>query len=476
MDSELLADMVDAFRTGGFIHSVLVVRNGYVVLDAYFYPHTKDVRHDVADVTKTITSALVGIAIDQGAIDGVDQRVLDFFPDVADPDPKKEAMTIEHLLTMTSGLSWSQIGVRHAADKRSQMELSGDWVQFVLDRPMSNKPGKVMNYNSGASHLLSAITQKTIGMTAHSFAEKHLFGPLGIADVSWSSDPQDVNSGGSGIFMTQHDMAKLGYLYLSQGIWDDRELVPTRWVEASTEYHTTHPWWIPYGYQWWVYAGGLFAAMREGGQVVFVVPDIDTVVVFTGGIGVPTRLWESQFVTKNLLDTYAIPAAESIDPLPENPTGVALLESRIEEAASAPERQPMSPLPETAIDVSGKSIGIITHPLRWDSLSLDFDEDVAEVSISFRDSPVLEYSIGLDNVFRITDIDGGNGRRQRIAARGLWSDENTFEFTSVALGGTLDYWTELTFDGNEVGGHDRLWPRRRAVRRVSRLPSKLAGQ
>ena len=191
MDSELLADMVDAFRTGGFIHSVLVVRNGYVVLDAYFYPHTKDVRHDVADVTKTITSALVGIAIDQGAIDGVDQRVLDFFPDVADPDPKKEAMTIEHLLTMTSGLSWSQIGVRHAADKRSQMELSGDWVQFVLDRPMSNKPGKVMNYNSGASHLLSAITQKTIGMTAHSFAEKHLFGPLGIADVSWSSDPQD---------------------------------------------------------------------------------------------------------------------------------------------------------------------------------------------------------------------------------------------------------------------------------------------
>ena len=198
--------------------------------------------------------------------------------------------------------------------------------------------------------------------------------------------------------MTQHDMAKLGYLYLSQGIWDDRELVPTRWVEASTEYHTTHPWWIPYGYQWWVYAGGLFAAMGEGGQVVFVVPDIDTVVVFTGGIGVPTRLWESQFVTKNLLDTYVIPAAESIDPLPENPTGVALLESRIEEAASAPERQPMSPLPETAIDVSGKSIGIITHPLRWDSLSLDFDEDVAEVSISFRDSPVLEYSIGLDNV------------------------------------------------------------------------------
>ena len=406
--------------------------------------------HDVADVTKSITSALVGIAIDQGAIDGVDQRVLDFFPDVTDPDPKKEAMTIGHLLSMTSGLTWNH-DVRPASNSRNQMMRSGNWVQFVLDMPMAKEPGRAFGYNSGASHLLSAITQKATGKTALSFAEEHLFGPLGIRDVSWSSDPQDVNSGGSGVFMTQHDMARFGYLYLNKGIWDDRELVSSQWFEASTQRRVTHPWWIPYGYQWWVYPAGPFAAMGQGGQVVFVVPEIDAVVVFTGGTGAPTTLWPSQVVTKDLLDNFIIPAALVTDPLPENLKGVKLLESRVTDAASAPEPRPVSPLPDTASTVSGKTIGIITHPLRWDSLSLTFDDKEAAVSISFGDRQ-LEFSIGLDNVFRETEIEDSQGRRQRIAGRGGWRDETTFEFTSITLGGLHDYRTELTFEGRDVGG------------------------
>ena len=448
MDSALLAEMLGEIATGGFIHSVLVVRNGYIVLDAYFHPHTKGIKQDVADVTKSITSALVGIAIDQGAIDGVDQRVLDFFPDTADPDPKMEAMTIEHLLTMTTGLLWSRTV---ASDSLDQMMGSDNWVQFVLERPMPKEPGGGMNYNSGASHLLSAITQKATGMTAISFAEKHLFEPLGIADVSWASDPQDVNNGGSGVFITQHDMAKFGYLYLNRGTWDGRELVPTEWVDASTERHTTHPWWIPYGYQWWVYPAGPFAAMGQGGQVVFVVPEIDAVVVFTGGTGPPTTLWPSQVVTKDLLDNFIIPAALVTHPLPENLKGVKLLESLVRDAALAPDPRPVSPLPDTAGTVSGKTIGIITHPLRWDSLSLTFDDKEAAVSISFGDRQ-LEFSIGLDNVFRETETEDSQGRRQRIAARGSWSDETTFEFTSITLGGLHDYRTELTFEGRDVGG------------------------
>ena len=447
MDSRLLAEMITEIGTGGFIHSVLVVRNGYIVVDAYFYPHAKGIKHDVADVTKSITSALVGIAIDQGAIDGVDQGVLDFFPDAADPDPKKEAMTIEHLLTMTSGLLWNR-GFLPDSDTLNQMVRSDNWVQFVLDRPMSREPGRVFEYSSGVSHLLSAITQKATGMTSLSFAEKHLFGPLGIVDVSWASDRQGVNSGGSGVFMSQHDMAKLGYLYLNQGVWDGKELVPVRWVGASTKRHTAHKSWIPYGYQWWVYPAGPFAAMGQGGQVVFVVPDIDAVVVFTGGSG---GLWVSQNVTKNLLDDFIIPAAGSTDPLPENLRAAALLESRITEVASGPERQPLSRLPEIARNVSGKPIGFFTHPLRWDSLSLDFDEEEAMVSISFENRQ-LKYSIGLDNLFRTTDVEDSHGRRQRVAAKGHWRDDKTFEFTSITLGGLHDYRTELTFEGDDVAG------------------------
>ena len=451
MASELLVRMLDQISTDGFIHSVLVVRNGYVVLDAYFYPHTKDIKHDIADVTNSITSALVGIAIGQGAIEGADQRVSHFFPSVADPDPKKEALTIEHLLTMSSGLSW-QGGVNPELNTTHQMVRSGNWVQFVLDRPMSKEPGRVMDYHPGASHLLSAITQKATGMTALSFAEKHLFGPLGIVDVSWASDPQGVNSGGSGVFMTQLDMAKFGYLYLNSGTWDGRELVPSQWVEASTERHSALPYWIPYGYQWWVYPVGPFAAMGQGGQVVFVVPSIDAVVVFTGGIGVADSLYGSQLATKNLLDTFVIPAALSIGPLPENRQAAALLESRTRELALVPERQPSPSLPEIATNVSGKTIGILTHPLRWDLMSLDFDEEEAMATITFRDQRQLEYSIGLDNVFRTTAVENSHGSGRRIAARGRWLDDNTFEFTSVTLGGTHDYRTELTFEGNGVEG------------------------
>jgi CubicO group peptidase (beta-lactamase class C family) len=201
MDSELLTEMWTYIEENGVrVDSVTIVRHGYLVLDAYTHSYKKNSTHDLYSCTKSVTSALVGIAIDQEYIQSVDQPVLSFFPErtVANVDARKEAMKLEHLLTMTDSLDWVRKDIRFTSsgDTTPEMRQSSDWVQFTLDRRMVEEPGNRWNYNGGASHLLSAIIQETTGMTAFEFAEEHLFGPLGISKTLWSSDPQGRNGGG----------------------------------------------------------------------------------------------------------------------------------------------------------------------------------------------------------------------------------------------------------------------------------------
>jgi CubicO group peptidase (beta-lactamase class C family) len=311
MDSEMLTEMLAYIRENGVrVDSVTIVHHGYLVLDAYFHRFGKDSRHDLYSCTKSVTSALIGIAIDQGYIEGVDQPVLSFFPErtVANLDARKEAMTLEHLLTMTDGFDWVKKDVRSTSigDTTPKMKQSRDWVQFVLDRPMAEEPGTRFNYNSGASHLLSAIIQETTSTTALEFAEEHLLGPLGISEATWSSDPQGRNYGGSYLRITPHDMAKFGYLYLNEGRWDSEQIVPAAWVKASTTNHSPTPG-VYYGYQWWIYpSAGYFSAVGGRGQYIAVVPELDMVVVFTSDLKP-----EDLYTPLLLLAFYIIPAAES---------------------------------------------------------------------------------------------------------------------------------------------------------------------
>jgi CubicO group peptidase (beta-lactamase class C family) len=266
-------------------------------------------KHVLHSCTKSVTSALVGIAMDQGHIQSVDQPVLSFFPErtVGNLDARKEALTLEHLLTMTDGLHWVTKDIRYTSstDTTPEMMRSNDWVQFTLDRRMEAEPGTRWNYNGGASHLLSAIVQETTGMTALEFAEEHLFGPLGISEVAWLGGNQGRNYGGSRLQMTPHDMAKFGYLYLNEGMWDGEQIVPTAWVNASTANHSPTPQ-TYYGYQWWVMPwAGYYSAIGARGQYITVLPELDMVVVFTSDL-VP----EDQYIPLLLLAFYVIPAAE----------------------------------------------------------------------------------------------------------------------------------------------------------------------
>jgi len=328
IDSRLLAAMLAVVEAEDIaLDSVLITRNGYLVTEVYFPPYDAVMPHLLFSVTKSVTSTLVGIALDRGAISGTDQSVFDFFPDreFDNFSPEKQAMTLDDLLTMRSGLDWpdpnNTLSMRMAAQS--------DWVQFVLDRPMAAQPGTEFLYNNGVSHTLMAIVQEATGTNAGDLAAEALLGPLGIDAYRWETDRRLIINGAWGLLMLPRDMAKFGYLFLHNGQWEDQQIVSEEWVAAATQAHVTFPEGHGYGYQWWIYPEhGYYAAQGLAGQSIFVVPDRAMVVVFTANLFGEGADWPHV-----LLREFILPAAESDEPLPPNPDGAEALEELIEAIA-----------------------------------------------------------------------------------------------------------------------------------------------
>jgi CubicO group peptidase (beta-lactamase class C family) len=301
MDAVLLQKMsAEIDKEGLNLDSLVVVRNGYIVTEKYYSPYEQDTLHEVYSVTKCVISALIGIAIHEGYIDSIDDAVLDYFPErrFENDDAQKRSITLEHLLTMSSGLEWDF----------DEMVASRDWVQYVLDQPMTFEPGTAFHYNSGNTHVLSAIIQKTSGLNAHDFAKEYLFNDLGIDNVTWQKDNLGIAKGGWGVKMTPRDMAKLGYLYLNQGRWDGRQIIPNAWIKASTTRYLQvpeplEPWDLHMGYLWWLHEDGLYAAHGMKGQFIYVIPKFDLVVVITANIP-DDRFAQAQMLIRD----YIIPA------------------------------------------------------------------------------------------------------------------------------------------------------------------------
>jgi len=282
------------------LHGLLVIRHGYIVLEKYFAPFEQSTAHSLYSCTKSFVSALMGIAVGRKYVSDVMLPVLDFFPgrSFQGVNASKKAITLENLLTMSSGLDWAE-----GDDTYDRMYLySRDWVKFVLDAPMASRPGQVFNYSSGSSHVLAAIIQEASGMNTYDFARKALFHPLGIADPDWERDPSGIPIGGWGMSLSPRDMAKLGYLYLHEGMWDGKQILPASWVRDSTRPHITADGGWEYGFQWWVDPSlSFYAALGRNGQSIFVVPRLDMVVVFTARI-------DSNDPETDLLKTYFMPA------------------------------------------------------------------------------------------------------------------------------------------------------------------------
>lgn len=458
MDSEMLAEMFDFIGKEDYdIHSVTIIRNGYLVADAAIYPFKADSKHKMYSCTKSIISALIGIAIEQGYIKSVKQPVLSFFPGrtVANLDANKEAMTLEHLLMMASGFEWRSSLFIGGIDFTRQMIQTDDWVRFMLDLPMAVPPGTRLEYCNGASFLLSAIIQETTGMTAFAFAEANLFTPLGISDVEWPSSPRGITIGYSELRMLPHDMAKIGFLYLNKGRWNGEQIIPAAWVGVSTDKHISAPYIGGYGYQWWTEDNGVYSAQGFAGQLIFVAPEHELVVVFS------SNLSETDFrIPKMLVYYFIIPAVESSAALTANSPGVSLLESSIQQLGltrDGPEVVP--PLPEITQRVTGQTYLLDSNPFGLQSVALTFQKET-EALMSWTLNPdetqaylldlqywsKVEWPVGLDNVYRFTP--GVYGIP--IGLKGYWETETTFVILCDFIGNGGRWRIQFSFEGDQM--------------------------
>jgi CubicO group peptidase (beta-lactamase class C family) len=251
-DSGVLADLFEHVRTKGLpLHNLLLIRRGQLILDASLYPYSPEGLHDVASVTKSITSVLVGIAIDKGLIESVRQPVVSLLPAAVrgKPDAQRQAITIENLLTMTSGLD---CGFEPGERELAAMRRSNDWPAFALALPMRAAPGTQYAYCSCNNHLLSAILSARTGGSALAFARTHLFGPLGISTASWPADSHGRSHGWGDLYLFPKDLAKIGELYRHGGTWKGRRILSESWVRQSTRPLVRVRDGVGYGYSWWV--------------------------------------------------------------------------------------------------------------------------------------------------------------------------------------------------------------------------------
>jgi CubicO group peptidase (beta-lactamase class C family) len=246
----------------------------------------------IFSITKSVTSALTGIALAEQKLRSIDQRVAEFFPEIAD-DPLKSEITIRHLLSMTSGLEWSD----EADQSSSGMMYSPDWIEYVLSRPAAHQPGSKFNYSNGDAHLLAAVLHKAIGQSLFEYAKPRLFAPLGITNVRWNEDPQGYTIGAWAMALTTRDLAKLGLLYSEDGEWNGAAIIPKAWAKDTL----TKRVWLNYadgrqggyGYMWWlkplaqgVLAGDTkqyetFYAAGSWGQRIYVVPELQLIIAAT---------------------------------------------------------------------------------------------------------------------------------------------------------------------------------------------------
>jgi CubicO group peptidase (beta-lactamase class C family) len=276
----------------------------YNYFDPAWHPYYRGTDlHTMQSISKAVTSVIYGIAITRGDFRAeLDTPVLRYFDvtRVKNLDDRKRRITLENLLTMTSGLKWKDLDLPPDSPQSDtvHMEATDDWVQFAIDRPMAAEPGKVFEYSSGDAELLAYIFHKETGQAIDRYGEKYLFAPLGIRHY-WKHDYAGTVDTEGGLYLSAEGLAKIGFLYLNGGVWEGRQIVSKRWVERSVAPHAPSPWTLEhslppytaagdrmyYGFNWWLYPlRGKFAwmALGWGNQILMVFPDQDLIAVFTG--------------------------------------------------------------------------------------------------------------------------------------------------------------------------------------------------
>lgn len=444
MDSAGVARLVET--VGSFRQdSLTIIRHGRIVADVYYAPYVAGISHDLRSVTKSIVSTLTAIEVQKGDLDRVDHPVVDLFSDkqIQNVDDRKSAMTVQSLLDMTSGIEWFERA--YTPDETiMKMYQSPDRTTFVLNQPMADAPGAHFNYAGGNPYLLSALINRKSGQNAFDFAKKELFEPLGIKSAKWGEpDAQGVIDGEAGLSLSPHDMARIGYLYLHDGQWEGRQLIPPSWVEraksgpvvATSGYH--------YGNLWWsLPEKGAYMARGRHSQLILVIPKLDVVAVMTG------YLRDTEFYSPSGLVNDISSAVKSDQPLPDNPIAKALLANAIREATME-KPNAIGGTPELAKVISGKVYNFPDNKLHVKSFTLNFyDSDSSWVITTYTDKGTHQLTglVGLDGIYRKSPPApyGIN------AARGRWTSDHTFVMERRVLGRSETQTWALTFDDGQV--------------------------
>jgi CubicO group peptidase (beta-lactamase class C family) len=446
MDSAVLAQMFETIQAEHIrLHSLLIVRNGHLVAEAYWHPYGPDDKHSIESITKSIVGTLIGIAIDRGSLQSADLRLVDLFAQrsIQNLDERKTSITLRNLLSMTPGLTCQDMSPSGQA-----MYQSEDWIQYLLDLPITDPPGSRWIYCSGTAHLLSAILQDTAGMDARTYANTYLFEPLGIPEVpeqDWRTDPRGVTNGMAGLYLKPRDLAKYGYLYLKKGRWNERQVLPAQWVEESTREQA----YIGpddyvggldrrFGYMWSIFPElNYYGYLGMAGQELFVLPEKNMVIVFTGGLQVG-----KEAVLLRLVNDYILPAVLSEDSLPSSPQAFSRLEALIRTAAGS--RLPVPALPQTAFDISGRTYLLDPNFLGWKDMTFTFQPNSDTAVLRLSASPVLE--IGLDSRYRLTETPDS----RPVGMRGRWLAPDEFELDYIIQGDFIESVGRFKFEGSQM--------------------------
>lgn len=341
IDTGLIAKAVRKIKCGSFneVHAFLIFKNEKLVLEEYFKGHkyqwnapeyfgkyvqwSRDMLHPIMSCSKSVISACIGIAIDQGYINSIHDKIFDYLPDHQQyRNGGKENITIEHLLTMTSGLAWDEWGDEHGTSAndidRLYFECSDDPIKCVLERNLEYQPGETFNYNGGGVVILGEIIKNASGMNIEEFSTKFLFDPLGVDAVEWFRYNNGVYATDGSMYIKPRDMLKFGITYLYNGLWNDEMILPESWIVKSAEVYNNNKYINisiedsgenSYGYLWWIkqldFQGTttkMYRANGWGGQTIMVFPELDMVVVFTSGnYAARSKLFK-------IIERYVLPA------------------------------------------------------------------------------------------------------------------------------------------------------------------------
>lgn len=351
LDGRAIFQLNEEFREGkhGYVDSMLIIRNGRIVFEANYvrdytainagrnteesgpwnyydvtwHPYYQGTDlHTIQSSTKSFMSALVGIAIARGALPGVSAPLGELLPHRQINDPEKAAISLENILTMRPGFQWleDQVSYWDPTNDATLVELTDDWVGYLLEKPIATKQGSVFNYNSVGTQLMSEIVSTATGRDLGDYAEEVLFGPIGIETYFWKTAPEGFRDALGGLYLQPRDLARFAMLYERRGEWNGSQIVPSKWVECSIQSHVKDV--NPddpndnlgYGYQWWIYNDGsdgrpvMYGTWGWGGQFGLIVPSLQMVAVFTG--------WEiydesnRDFTFQLFYDRIVVPSAQ----------------------------------------------------------------------------------------------------------------------------------------------------------------------